>query len=113
MQIEYRPLCPILDAKSLFAFELAGFRLPFEMCETFPHPLVLYPWNSSPSFGRWAQAKEVESIGQEQEVWIGEMVATIGWGKTWSEQAEAMAEEEEAWIVTSLVPPSLTGPQLG
>ena len=37
----------------------------------------------------------------------------IGWKITWSEQAEAGVEEEEAWIVTSPVHPSSIGPQLG
>ena len=32
-------------------------------------------------------------------------------GKTWSEQAEVVGEEEEGRIVTSLARPSLAGPQ--
>ena len=111
-RIEHRPLCPSLDARSLVAFELTGLRLPLETCETSPHPLALYPWNSSSFLGWWALAEEVESIGQEQEVWTGERVAVIGREKTWSEQAEAMVKEEEGWIVTSLEHPSPAGPQL-
>ena len=64
--------------------------------------------------GRWAQAEEVESIGQRREVWIEERVAVIEKGKTWAEQVKAVEEEEEeeeGWIVTSLARPSLAGPQ--
>ena len=42
-----------------------------------------------------------------------EMMASIGWKMTWSEQTEAGVEEEEVWIVASLVCPSPVGPQLG
>ena len=65
------------------------------MCETSSRPLAPCPWNSSSSLGRWAQAEEAESIGQGQEVWIEERVAVIEKGKTWSEQAKAVGEEEE------------------
>ena len=41
------------------------------------------------------------------------MVSANEQGKTWFEQVEAVAEEGEVWIVTSLVPPSPAGPQLG
>ena len=41
------------------------------------------------------------------------MMAVIGWEMTWSGQIEAWAEEEEAWIMTSLVHPSLVCPKLG
>jgi len=41
------------------------------------------------------------------------MVVAIRWGKTWSEQVEAVAEEGEAWIATYLVPLSTVGPQSG
>ena len=109
-RIEHRPLCPSLDAQSLVAFELAGLHPSLEMCETSPNPLAPYPWKSSSSLGRWAQAEEVKSIGQVQEVWIGERVAMIGKEKTWSEQAEAVGDEEEGWIVTSLAHPSPAGP---
>ena len=111
-RIGHRPLSSGLDAQSLIAFELAGLHFPLEMCETSPHPLALYPWNSSSFLGWWAQAEEVELIGQEQEVWTGERVAVIGREKTWFEQAEAMVKEEEGWIVTSLEHPSPAGPQL-
>ena len=50
---------------------------------------------------------------KEEEVWTMEMMAVIGWKTTWSEQAEAGVEEEEAWIVTSQVRHSPVGPQLG
>ena len=51
--------------------------------------------------------------GGEEEVWIVEMTAVMGWKMTWSAQAEAGVEEEEAWIVTSLAHPSSVNPQLG
>ena len=66
--VKHRPSCPGLNAQPLVAFELAGLRPPLETCETSPHPLVLYLWNSSSSLGQWAQVDEVESIGQELEV---------------------------------------------
>ena len=112
-QVGHRPLFCGLDAQSLVAFEPAGLHLSLERSETSPHPLALYHWNSSSSLGQWTQAEEAKSIGEEQEVWIRETVAAIGREKTWSEQVEAVVEEEEDWIVTSLVYPSPAGPQLG
>ena len=52
-------------------------------------------------------------LGREEEVWIVEMMAVVGRKKTWFGQAEVGVEEEEAWIMTSSVHPSLVGPQLG
>ena len=111
-RVEHRPFCPGLDAQSLVAFEVGGLHPPPEICETSLHPSTPYPWNSSSSLGRWAQAEEVESIGQEQVVWIRERVAVIEKEKTWSEQAEAV-REEEGWLVTSLTHPSSASPQSG
>ena len=51
--------------------------------------------------------------GGEEEVRIVEITAVMGWKMTWSAQAEAGVEEEEAWIVTSLAHPSSVNPQLG
>ena len=51
-------------------------------------------------------------IGGEEEVWMMEVTAVVGWKKTWSRQAEAGVEEEEAWIMTSPVHPSSVSPQL-
>ena len=74
-RIGHRSLSPGLDARSLTVFELAGFRPPPERIGISPHPLVPYPWDSSFSLGLWAQADEAELIGEEQEVWGGEIVA--------------------------------------
>ena len=62
-RIEHRSLSPGLDARSLTVFELAGLRPPLERIGISPHPLVPYPWDSSFSLGRWAQAEEAELIG--------------------------------------------------
>ena len=70
-------------------------------------------WKPFFSLDRQVRVEEAESIGEEEEVWTGEMMVVIGWKITWSGQIEAWAEEEEAWIVTSPVHPSPIGPQLG
>ena len=56
-----------------------------------------------------AQAKEAESIGEEEEVWTVEMMVMIGWKMTLSGQTETWAEEKEAWIVVSPARPSPIG----
>ena len=78
----HRFLSPILDARSLTAFGLAKLRPSPERIETSPHLLVPYPWDSSFSLGRWAQAEEAELIEKEQEVWGGENVAATWKRKT-------------------------------
>jgi len=40
-------------------------------------------------------------------------VAVIEKEKTWSKQAEAVGEEEEGWLMTSLTHPSPASPQSG
>ena len=61
---------------------------------------------------RRAQVEEVESIVEEEEVWIVGMIAVVGQKMTWSRQAKA-GVEEEAWIVASPARPFPTGLQLG
>ena len=81
-QMGHRSLSPGLDAQSLTVFELAGLRPPLKRKGISPCPLAPYPWNSSSSLGRWAQAEEAEWIGEGQEVWVGEIVTAIGKEKT-------------------------------
>ena len=66
--IGHRSLSPGLDARFLTVFKLAGLRPPPERIGISPHPLVPYPWDSFFSLGQWAQAEEVELIGEEKEV---------------------------------------------
>ena len=61
-------------------------------------------------FGSAARTEEAESAEEEKEVWIVEMMTSIRWNMTWSEQAEAWVEEEEAGIVASPARPSPVGP---
>ena len=56
-------------------------------------------------------AKEAKLIGEEQEVWIGEIVTVTGKEKTWSRQARGVVGELEHWIATFPMLPSPTGPQ--
>ena len=95
-QIECRSLFPGHGAQSLIALKLGGLHLPPERGEISPHPWAPCLWQPSSFLGRWARAKKVESIRKEEEVWIMEMMAVIGWRTTWSGQAEAGLEEEEA-----------------
>ena len=81
-RIRHRSLSPGLDARSLTVFELARLLPPPEGIGISPHPLVPYPWDSSFSLGRWAQAEEVELIEEEQEVWGGEIMAVTWKRKT-------------------------------
>ena len=64
----HQSLSPVFDARSLIAFKLMGFRPPPERIGTSPYPWVPYPWDSSFSLGRRAQAEEAELIEEEQEV---------------------------------------------
>ena len=113
-RIEHRPLFPGLDAQSLIVLKLMGLHLPPERSEISPRPWALCLWQPSSFLDRWARAEEAESIGGEEEVQIGEMVAVIGWKTTWSRQTKAGAKkEEEAWILTSPTHPSPVGPQSG
>ena len=75
VRIRHRSLSPGLNAQFLTVFELAGLRPPPERIGISPHPLVPYPWDSSFSLGRWAQAEKAVLIEEEQEVWGGEIVA--------------------------------------
>ena len=110
-QTGHRSFSPGFDARSLTVFELAGLCPPLERIEISPHPLVPYPWDSSFSLGRWAQAEEAELIGEEQEVWGGEIVAATVKEKTYSGQAGVVVGELEHWIATFLVHPSPADPQ--
>ena len=74
-RIELRSLSPDLGARSLTVSELAGLRPSLERIGIFPHPWVPYPWDSSFSLSQRALAEEAELIGEEQEVWDGEIVA--------------------------------------
>ena len=78
-----------------------------------PHPWALCLWKPSSFLNRRARADKARSVEGEEEVWTVEMMALIGWKMTWSKQAEAWVEEEEAWIMASLAHPSSVGPQLG
>ena len=74
---------------------------------------LLAPWKPSSFLDRRARVEDVESIVEEEEVWIVGMIAVVGQKTTWSGQAKAGVEEEEAWIVTSSEHPSPVGLQLG
>ena len=74
-RIGHRSLSPGFGAQSSTIFELAGLRPSPERIGIFPHPWVPYPWDSSFSLSQWAPAEEAELIGEEQEVWDGEIVA--------------------------------------
>ena len=110
-RIGHRSLSPGLDARSLTAFGLAGLRPPPERIRISPHPLVPYPWDSSFSLERWAQAEEAELIEEEQEVWGGEIAAATWKRKTLSGQAGAGVGELEHWIAAFPVHPSPADPQ--
>ena len=99
-----------LDARSLTVFELVGLRPPLERIEISPYPLVPYPWDSAFYLGQWDQAEEAKLIGEEQEVWGGEIVAATVKEKTYSGQAGVVVGELEHWIATFLVHPSPTDP---
>ena len=110
---KWQPLFLGLGARFLIVLKLVRLHLPPERSEISPHSWASYLWKPS-SFSDWrARAEKAESTKKEEEVWTMEMMAVIGWKTTWSEQAEAGVEEEEAWIVTSSVHPSLDGSQLG
>ena len=109
-RIEHRSLSPGLDARSLTVFKLAGLRPPLERIGISPHPLVPYPWDSSFSLGRWAQADKAKLIGEEQEVWVGEIVAVTEKEKAYSGHAGAVVGELEHWIATFPVHPSPVDP---
>ena len=79
--------------------------LPPERSGISPHPQALCLWKPSSFLGRQAEG--------EEEVWIVEMIALIGWKTAWSEQAEAWGEDEEAWIVASPAHASSVGLQSG
>ena len=100
-------------ARFLIVLKLVGLHLPPERSEISPHPWALCLWKPSSFLNRRARADEARSVEGEEEVWTVEMMALIGWKMTWSKQAEAWVEEEEAWIMASLVRPSPVGPQLG
>ena len=89
-----------------------GLHLPPERNEISPHPWAPCVWQPSSFLDRWACVEEAESIWGEEEVWIVEIMVVIEWKTTWSGQAEAGVEEEEAWIVTSPMHPSPVGHQL-
>ena len=109
-RIERRPLFPGHGAQSLIALKLVVLHLPPERSEISPHPWAPCLWEPSSFSDRWARAEEAKSIGGEEEVWIVEIMAVIEWKATWSGQAEAGVEEEEAWIVTSSMRPSPVSP---
>ena len=90
-----------------------GLLFPLGTSEISPHPRAPCPWKPSSFLGRWARAEEARLIVKGEEVRIVGMMAIVGWKITWSGQAKARVEEEEAWIVTSPTRPSLVGPQLG
>ena len=94
-RIGHRSLSPGLDARSLTTFGLAGLRPPLERIRIFPHPWVPYPWDSSFSLSQWASTEEAELIGEEQEVWGGEIVVATWKEKTYSGQAGAVVGELE------------------
>ena len=73
VQIGHRSLSLGLDDRSLTVFVLTGLSPPLERIGISPRPLAPYPWNSSFSLGRWAQAEEAELIRKEQEVWVGRL----------------------------------------
>ena len=74
-RIGLRSLSLGFGARSLTVFELVGLR-PFpERIEIFPHLWVPYPWDSFFSLSQWAPTEEAELIGEEQEVWGGEIMA--------------------------------------
>ena len=85
--------------------KLVGLHLPPERSEISPHPWALCLWKLSSFLDR--------QVEEEEEVWTVEIMAMIRWRMTWSRQIGAWAEEEEAWIKTSLAHPSLVDPQLG
>ena len=74
-RIGLRYLSPFFGAQSLTVSELAGLRPSPMRIGIFPHPWAPYPWGSSFSLSQWAPAEEAELIGEEQEVWDGEIVA--------------------------------------
>ena len=50
-------------------------------------------------------------IGEEQEVWVREVVATIGKEKTYSGRVGAVVRELEHWVATFPMHTSPTDPQ--
>ena len=73
-----------------------GLYLPPEMSEISLHPWAFCLWKPSSFLDQRALAEEAKSAKEEEEVWTVEMMTLIGWKMTWSEQAEAWVEEEEA-----------------
>ena len=101
------------SARFLIVLKLVGLHLPPKRSEISPHSWALCLWKPFSFLNRRARADEARSTEGEEEVWIVEMMALIGWKMIWSKQAWAWVEEEEAWIMASPVCPSLVGPQSG
>ena len=82
--VEDRPLLPGLNAQSLIALKPARLHLHPGRSEISPHPWASCSWKPFSFLDRQAQAEEVGSIVEEEEVRIVGMIVVVGRKTTWS-----------------------------